>query len=184
VEVQISTLDIGEWSASRSLLFLSIHWTSGRIYIIYMYVFSHGVRLSPLGTAATVWPIVPVPDDRWWWLCSNRWNANWQGKPKYSERTFPSTTLSATNPTWSDPGSNPGGKPATNRQSYGGLEEEIVCSYWECHCSYSCHIVRFTNRAEIRKGSMRYLTSHGRSERKELRLADCSREEWTVAEPT
>jgi hypothetical protein len=24
---------------------------------------SHGVRLSPLGTAATVWPIVPAPDD-------------------------------------------------------------------------------------------------------------------------
>jgi hypothetical protein len=23
-----------------------------------------GVRLSPLGTAATVWPIVPAPDDR------------------------------------------------------------------------------------------------------------------------
>jgi hypothetical protein len=26
-------------------------------------VFSHGVRLSPLGTTATVWPIVPDPDD-------------------------------------------------------------------------------------------------------------------------
>jgi hypothetical protein len=25
---------------------------------------SHGMRLSPLGTAATVWPIVPAPDDR------------------------------------------------------------------------------------------------------------------------
>jgi hypothetical protein len=23
-----------------------------------------GVRLSPLGTAATTWPIVPAPDDR------------------------------------------------------------------------------------------------------------------------
>jgi hypothetical protein len=43
---------------------------------------SHGVRLSPLGTAATVWPIVPPPDDKWW-LWSNRWNANWQGKPKF-----------------------------------------------------------------------------------------------------
>jgi hypothetical protein len=28
------------------------------------YFFSHGVRLSPLGTAATVWPILPAPDDR------------------------------------------------------------------------------------------------------------------------
>jgi hypothetical protein len=26
--------------------------------------FSHGVRLSPLGTAAIVWPVVPAPDDR------------------------------------------------------------------------------------------------------------------------
>jgi hypothetical protein len=23
-----------------------------------------GVRLSPLGTSATIWPIVPAPDDR------------------------------------------------------------------------------------------------------------------------
>jgi hypothetical protein len=25
--------------------------------------FSHGVRLSPLGTAVTLWPVVPAPDD-------------------------------------------------------------------------------------------------------------------------
>jgi hypothetical protein len=50
--------------------------------------------------AATVWPIVPAQDDRWWWLWSNRLNANWQGKPKYSEKTCPSATLSTTNPTW------------------------------------------------------------------------------------
>jgi hypothetical protein len=47
-----------------------------------------GVRLSPLRTSATKWPIVPAPDDRWW-LWSNRWNENWQGKPKYSEKTCP-----------------------------------------------------------------------------------------------
>jgi hypothetical protein len=44
------------------------------------------------------------------------------GKPKYSEKTYSSATLSTTNPTWPDPGSNPGrrgGKPATNRLSYG-----------------------------------------------------------------
>jgi hypothetical protein len=28
-----------------------------------VFCFSHGVRLSPLGTAATIWPIVPTPDD-------------------------------------------------------------------------------------------------------------------------
>jgi hypothetical protein len=43
---------------------------------------------SPLGTAATFCPIVPATDDRWW-LWSNRWNENWQGKPKYSEKTAP-----------------------------------------------------------------------------------------------
>jgi hypothetical protein len=62
------------------------------------------------------WPIVPAPDDRWWWL----WNEDRQGKPKYSEKTCPSATLSTTNPTWLDPSSSPGrrgGKPATNRLS-------------------------------------------------------------------
>jgi hypothetical protein len=41
----------------------------------------HGVRLSPLGTTATVWPIVAAPDDRW--------NANWQGNR--STRRKPAT---------------------------------------------------------------------------------------------
>jgi hypothetical protein len=36
---------------------------SKNIFEFFIY-FSHGVRLSPLGTAATVWPIVPAPDDR------------------------------------------------------------------------------------------------------------------------
>jgi hypothetical protein len=47
---------------------------------------------------------------------------DWQGKPKYSEKTCPSAILSTTNPTWPDSGANPGrrgGKPATNRLSYG-----------------------------------------------------------------
>jgi hypothetical protein len=59
-------------------------------------------------------------------LWSNWWNENWQGKPKYSEKTCPSATLSATNPTWCDPGSNTdrrGGKPVTNRLSYGTVTE-------------------------------------------------------------
>jgi hypothetical protein len=33
----------------------------------------------------------------WWW--SIWWNEDWQGKPKYSEETCPSVTLSTTNPT-------------------------------------------------------------------------------------
>jgi hypothetical protein len=60
----------------------------------------------------------------WWWRIW--WNEDLQGKPKYSEKTCPSATLSTTNPTWRDPGSNPGrrgGKPATNRLSYGAAQE-------------------------------------------------------------
>jgi hypothetical protein len=55
-------------------------------------------------------------------MWSRRWNEKWQGNPKYSERNCPSATLSTTNPTRPDLGSNQGrrgGKPATSRQSYG-----------------------------------------------------------------
>jgi hypothetical protein len=61
-------------------------------------------------------------------MWSNQWNANWKEKPKYSEKTCPSATLSTTNPTWSDRGSNPGrrgGKPATHRLSYGTAMRRI-----------------------------------------------------------
>jgi hypothetical protein len=57
----------------------------------------------------------------WLWRWKIWWN-EWQGKPKYSEETCPGATLSTTNPTWPDPGLNPdrrGGKPSTNRFSYG-----------------------------------------------------------------
>jgi hypothetical protein len=56
------------------------------------------------------WATVPNPDDRWWWwwLWSSRWNANWQGKPKYSEKTDHSIILPNTNPTWPDLGLNVG----------------------------------------------------------------------------
>jgi hypothetical protein len=57
----------------------------------------------------------------WLWVWRIGWN-EWQGKPKYSEKTCPDATLSTTNPTWPDPGLNPGcrgGKQATNRFSYG-----------------------------------------------------------------
>jgi hypothetical protein len=77
------------------------------------------------------WPIVPAPDDRWWWLWSTWWNENWQGKQKYSEKTCPSATLSTTNPTWPDLRSNPGrhgGKPATSRLGYGtALVVPLIC---------------------------------------------------------
>jgi hypothetical protein len=62
------------------------------------------------------WPVVAAPDDRLLW--SNLWNEDGQAKPKYSEKTCPSATLSTANTTRPDPGRH-GGKPAANRLSYG-----------------------------------------------------------------
>jgi hypothetical protein len=45
-----------------------------------------------------------------------------QGKPKYSEKTCPVPLCPPQNPTWIDPGANPGlrgERPATNRLSHG-----------------------------------------------------------------
>jgi hypothetical protein len=55
-------------------------------------------------------------------------NEDWQGKPKYSEKTCLTATLSTTNFTWPASGANPGrrgGKPATNRLSYGAAFLQI-----------------------------------------------------------
>jgi hypothetical protein len=74
--------------------------------------------LGPLGTAATNRPIVPTPGDYDDGEIGR--NDDWQGKPKYSEETCPSTALFTINPTCC-PDANPdrrGGKPATNRLSY------------------------------------------------------------------
>jgi hypothetical protein len=87
----------------------------------------NGVRLSPLCTSATDGPIVPAPDDGWVW--SSRWNGWGWEEPKYSEETCHSATLSTTNPTWRDPGSNQvrrRGKPATNRLIY---DTPVECCY-------------------------------------------------------
>jgi hypothetical protein len=86
------------------------------------------VRLNPLGTSATVWPIVPAPDDRCWCVWSSRWNKNWQGKRKYSEKTCPSATLSITNPTWPDLCSNP----------WSATAKSAVCSWCSYKESYTC----------------------------------------------
>jgi hypothetical protein len=59
------------------------------------------------------------------------------------KKTCPSATLSTTNPTWLDPGSNPGrrgGKPTTNRLSYGAtlnhgpflLQHRVRIAYLPC----------------------------------------------------
>jgi hypothetical protein len=74
----------------------------GKPPLVKYFFIASGVRLNPLYCGHS-WPIVPAPDDRWGWLWINWWNEDWQGKPKYSEKTCPSATLSTTNPTWPDP---------------------------------------------------------------------------------
>jgi hypothetical protein len=59
-----------------------------------------------------------------------RLNETDRGKPKVlGGKSCPSATLSTTNPTWTDPGSNPGlrgERPATNRLSHGTASEDLL----------------------------------------------------------
>jgi hypothetical protein len=62
-----------------------------------------------------------APDDRLWWLWNSWTNEDWQGKPKYSEKTCPNACPPRI-PNHQTLSSNPGrrvGKPATKRLSYG-----------------------------------------------------------------
>jgi hypothetical protein len=61
------------------------------------------------GTTVQVWhELAYCTCTGWMWEWTIPWNENWQGKQKYSEKTCPSANLSIINPTWPDPGSNPG----------------------------------------------------------------------------
>jgi hypothetical protein len=85
-----------------------------------MKVIHSGVRLSLFGTVATIGLLYKpqMIDDG---DCGAVGGLKVDNETKYSEKTCPSATLSTTNPTWPDLGSNPGccsGKPATNLLSY------------------------------------------------------------------
>jgi hypothetical protein len=58
-----ATLHIRKPSSPSATWGRAMQWWQGGIIIIIFYYFSHGMWLSPLGTAATVWPIVPAPHD-------------------------------------------------------------------------------------------------------------------------
>jgi hypothetical protein len=89
-------LEEASWSRSKKIFWHFLWETEENheigerlLHIVFIVLSSSswsGVGLSPLGTSATNWPIVPAPDDRWWWKRSSRWNENWQGKSKYSEK--------------------------------------------------------------------------------------------------
>jgi hypothetical protein len=76
-------------------------------------------------------------------LIEHRWDENDREKPKYSEKTCPSATLSTTNPARTDPGSKPGLRgetPATSRLSHGTAFSGYL-GYQSCKRSngYLCH---------------------------------------------
>jgi hypothetical protein len=92
-------------------------------------------------------------------------SVEWQGKPKYSEKPYRSATLSTTNPTWPDLGSNTarrGWKPASNRFSYGTAKQlpdlwVILHTYfmeWIIHIVYSGNTRYRVNHAE--EGGIEY----------------------------
>jgi hypothetical protein len=73
-------------------------------------------ELGPVGTSATSGLLYLHEDGEF-------------GGTKYSEKTCHSATLSTINPTWPDPGDNPGRrgrKPATNRLSYGAASSRAL----------------------------------------------------------
>jgi hypothetical protein len=84
----LASLNVNKFDTVTSELFYLIYWG--------------WVRLSPLGTSASTWSIVPAPDDR-----DNECRAiggMGMGKGNRSTRkeTCPSATSSTTNPTWPD----------------------------------------------------------------------------------
>jgi hypothetical protein len=87
-----------EWKLSRTIRYLRtivyapltpISLPLSLISVLFIchhiFCFNWGkVRLSSLGTSATIWPInqpLMMDDEEW----SSRWN-DWEGKPKYSEK--------------------------------------------------------------------------------------------------
>jgi hypothetical protein len=115
---------ISNWKISHFLtcLYFVFQYFEYGEYLVFNSHSGGGVQICPLGTSATKW-LNTFPGWLWWWRIW--WNEDWQEKPKYSERTCPSATLSTTNPTWPDPGRR-GGKPATNRLSYGAAFGEYL----------------------------------------------------------
>jgi hypothetical protein len=104
---------------SVELLGRGINRARGRyLYKHRFFLNSHSGGCSPNGSIRHVGHSM----DGWLWWWRIWWNEDWQGKSKYLEKTCPCATLSTTNLTWPDPGLNPGcrgGKPVTNRLSYG-----------------------------------------------------------------
>jgi hypothetical protein len=95
---------------------LDLHCPSWKLFF-----FEGGVGLVPKRGCLLTIAYYAFP--RWYEFGERRWNdiltgENWRTRRK----TYPSATLSTTNPTWNDPGANPGlrgQRPATNNLNHG-----------------------------------------------------------------
>jgi hypothetical protein len=131
-----SSFPVAAWNNAPTTLIRRKHLAQFQINLF----FSFNLCGRTLGTAATSgllyqpWMIGEDDCGEIWW------NQDWQGNPKYSEKTCPSATLSTTNPTRLDPGLNSGrrgGKPATNRLSYGATSQPFRSYLISCRSSTS-----------------------------------------------
>jgi hypothetical protein len=88
-----------------------------------------GVQLCPLDTAATNWPIVPAPgyygDREIGGMMIGRGNRSTQRKPAPVPLCLPQTPHACQD---ANPGRR-GGKPATNRLSYGTACNDVASTY-------------------------------------------------------
>jgi hypothetical protein len=79
----------------------------------------------------------------------HQWNEIDREKPTTRRKTCPSATLSTTNPTWTDPGSNPGlsgERPASNRLSHGTAQSprlSLLILYTVFHRQYVSILMLF-----------------------------------------
>jgi hypothetical protein len=151
------------------------------MYNYFFFISLGGMRLNPLGTSASNWPILPAPDDRWWWVWSGGMRI---GRGNTSSRRKPAPVpLCPPHSTW--PGIEPGVlsmKPATNHLSNGTVR--MICNTrnywvfglrpssctlknttWICFCPYLSHIRTPVdgNRSSFRNVVLSRLQEDGRS---------------------
>jgi hypothetical protein len=120
-------------------------------------VIFYGVR-SRLWTAATDGHIVHPPDDM---SLESDGGMILTGENRITRReTCPNATLSTTNPTWIDPGVNPGlrcERPGTILLSHGpALDRRLECNY----CNFSARFIVRTRRTNNRNFSCCLVNEH------------------------
>jgi hypothetical protein len=92
---------------SRPVYFRSRSTSDVRVSVIHFFIRIVGGGVQTGSTRQVDYLLAYRTCPGWVWGWRIWWNDDWQGKPKYSEKTCPSATLSTTNLTWPDLDSNP-----------------------------------------------------------------------------